>query len=113
MTTPPVTEHLITQMTATIVATASPEAVVLFGSRATGCATEGSDVDFLVIQSDDYGPSRPRHEEAVRILRALAPTLVPADVLVYSRREVEEWRDSRNHIVGRALREGRVLYGRA
>ena len=34
-------------------------------------------------------------------------------VLVYSSDEVERWRESRNHVVGRALREGRVLYERS
>lgn len=43
------TDELLDRMTSTIVATASPEAVILFGSRATGCATQESDVDFLVI----------------------------------------------------------------
>jgi hypothetical protein len=34
------------------------------------------------------------------------------EILVYSSDEVERWRESRNHVVGRALREGRVLYER-
>ncbi|MGE5557663.1 MAG: hypothetical protein ACM3WV_03515 [Bacillota bacterium] len=33
------------------------------------------------------------------------------DILVYSREEVERWRSARNHIIARALREGRLLYG--
>ena len=37
---------------------------------------------------------------------------VSKDILVYSRAEVEYWRDSLNHVVARALREGRVLYER-
>jgi hypothetical protein len=38
---------------------------------------------------------------------------VPTDVLVYSRDEAERWRKSLNHVVGRALREGKVLYERS
>ena len=34
-------------------------------------------------------------------------------MLVYSRDEIERWRDSLNHVTARALREGRVLYDRA
>lgn len=35
------------------------------------------------------------------------------DVLVYSREDVEYWRDSLNYVLARALREGRVLYARS
>ncbi len=37
--------------------------------------------------------------------------MVAKDILIYSRDEVERWRNTRNHIIARALREGKVLYG--
>jgi hypothetical protein len=43
--------------------------------------------------------------------RALSQFPVAKDILVYSQDEVEKWRDARNHVIARALREGRVLYG--
>ena len=43
---------------------------------------------------------------------ALAGFPVTADILVYSRDDVEYWRDSINYVLARALREGRVLYER-
>ena len=51
-------------------------------------------------------------DELARLGRALDGFRVAADVLVYSRDEVEYWRDSLNHVLARALREGRVLYER-
>ena len=38
---------------------------------------------------------------------------VSKDILVFSREEVEYWRDSLNHVLARALREGRVFYERS
>ena len=48
----------------------------------------------------------------MRAYEALSGVGVAKDILVYSRPEVEYWRDSLNHVVARALREGRVLYER-
>ncbi|MDD2201334.1 MAG: nucleotidyltransferase domain-containing protein [Firmicutes bacterium] len=72
------TERLIEEMASVVAREADPEAIILFGSYATGSAGPDSDVD----------------------------------ILVYSREEVDRWRDSRNHVIGRALREGVVLYGK-
>ncbi|MBI3071493.1 MAG: nucleotidyltransferase domain-containing protein [Deltaproteobacteria bacterium] len=90
----------------------SPEAIVLFGSHATGGARPDSDVDLLVIESAPFGSGRDRRAELTRLWRALARFAVAKDILVYSRAEIERWRHSRNHIIGRSLREGKVLYGR-
>jgi len=37
---------------------------------------------------------------------------VAADLLVYSTEDVDYWRDSLNHVLARALREGTVLFER-
>ena len=48
----------------------------------------------------------------MRLWRASAAFEAPTDLLVYSSDEVAYWRDSRNHVLARALREGKVLYER-
>ena len=95
-----------------IVDEVDPEQVILFGSRARGDAHQGSDVDLIVLESEPFGNGRSRHEEEVRLHRALSSFRVSKDVLVFSRIEAEYWRDSLNHVLARALREGRVLYER-
>ena len=105
-------EALLDRMVTAIVAEVDPEMVILFGSRARGDATAKSDVDLLVVESAPFGKNRSRRDEESRLCRALARFHVPKDLLVFSRDELESWRDSLNHVAARAMREGRVLYER-
>ena len=107
-----VDDALLRRMTAALVEAADPEQVILFGSHARGEAGPDSDIDLIVVEAEPFGPERDRFAEALRLWRTLDAFRVAADVLVYSRDEVEYWRDSLNHVLARALREGRVLYER-
>lgn len=109
---PETTDQLLQQMVETIVTEVDPEQVILFGSHARGEASENSDVDLIVVESAPFDENRDRGAEAVRLWRALAGFKIPKDILVYSRDEVEYWRDSLNHVLARALREGKILYER-
>jgi len=105
-----ISDELIDQMTQRIVREVDPQRIVLFGSWARGEANDQSDVDLLVVEREPFGPNRSRRQEAVRIWQCLYEFRVPKDILVYSLSEVEQWKDSRYHVVGRALKEGKVLY---
>ncbi|HNT34495.1 MAG TPA: nucleotidyltransferase domain-containing protein [bacterium] len=107
-----ITEEQLKKMTEIVAREVDPEAIVLFGSHAVGKAHEDSDVDLLIIESASFSPGRGRRKEMARLWQALMGFPVAKDILVYSREEVERWRHSRNHIIARALREGRVLYER-
>lgn len=110
---PDVTDAVLYRMTRAIVDAVDPEKVILFGSRGRGDARMSSDVDLLVIEAEPFGPARSEHDEMNRLYRALRDFRVPKDVLVFSVEEVEYWRDSLNHVLARALREGKVLYERS
>ena len=84
-------------MVQAIVDEVDPEQVILFGSRARGDNREDSDVDLMVVESEPFGKTRSRRLEAVRLWRALSDFVVPKDIVVYSRGEVERWRRSSNH----------------
>lgn len=99
-------------MVQAIVDEVDPEQVILFGSRGRGDESQDSDVDLLVVEAEPFGPERSRHKEMVRLYHAVAGFPVAADVLVYAREDVDYWRDSINHVLARALREGKVLYER-
>ena len=108
----PITDDLLGRMVQTIVKEVDPEQVILFGSRGRGDQRADSDVDLIVVEGEPFGPKRSRHRELVRLYHALAGFLVATDILVYSHDDVDYWRDSLNHVLARALREGRVLYER-
>ena len=107
-----VDDALLRRMVKTIVDEVDPEQVILFGSRARGDAAADSDVDFVVVEAAPFGAERDRRAEATRLWRALAGFEVSKDILLFSLDEVEYWRDSLNHVLARALREGEVLYER-
>ena len=69
-------------------------------------------MDLIVIEAEPFEVGRSRHDEMVRLDQALADFRVLSDVLVFSRDEMEYWRDSINHVLARALREGKLLYER-
>ncbi|HEX2770662.1 MAG TPA: nucleotidyltransferase domain-containing protein [Geobacteraceae bacterium] len=107
------TDHeTVQEIVQRLVAAAHPEQIILFGSRARDEARDDSDVDLLVIESEPFGPQRSRLWEIGRLESAIGRLSLATDLLVYSRVEVERWRDSPRHVIGRALREGRVLYAR-
>ncbi len=107
-----VDEQLLQRMTTAIVEVVDPEQVILFGSHARGDTWTDSDIDLVVVEAEPFGPGRDRGAEETRLWRALAKFHVPKDILVYSREKVDYWRNSLNHVLARALREGKVLYER-
>lgn len=103
-------DDVIERMTRRIVREVHPQRILLFGSWARGEASEHSDVDFLVVEREPFGENRSRRKEAVRIWLCLSEFRVPTAILVYSTSEVAQWKDSDQHVIGMALREGKVLY---
>ena len=88
------------------IAAAAPGArVILFGSHARGEAGPDSDVDLLVVEPR----VEDRFAEIVRLQRVLAPLRLPADVIVVSEDQVEEWGDVQSTMLHDALREGRIV----
>ena len=105
-------DTLMDQMVQAIVDEVDPEQVILFGSRARGDERESSDIDLVVVEAEPFGLERSRHREMVKLYHAVARFPVATDVLVFSHEDVDYWCDSLNHILARALREGKVLYER-
>ncbi len=108
-----VTPELVDKIAEAIRREVSPVRIILFGSYARGDAGPDSDVDLLVVEDEPFGPGHSRYREMVRLRRAADVATVPMDILVYSHAEVEKWKDTVNHIVREALREGKTLYERA
>ena len=81
-------------------------------ARARGDASAESGFDLIVVEAEPFGAGRSRHAEEVRLYRVLAGCGASKDILVYSRDEVEYWRDSLDNVLARALREGKTLHER-
>ena len=80
--------------------------VILFGSYATGRASEYSDADFLIVEpvlTDAW-------HESVRLRRHVAKVPLAMDVIVVSRERFERERGQVNSIVASAARDGRVYH---
>jgi len=102
---------LFKQLVAALLTAGQPERVILFGSRARGDARPDSDLDLLIVQAEQPGGSR--WQELRRLRLSLRRFPMAKDLLLFRPAEFEYWRDSLNHVVGRATREGRVLYERS
>jgi predicted nucleotidyltransferase len=103
-------EELLKSITDSIVDEVNPDEVILFGSYAKGMERAESDLDFLVIMPDSEETRRGRRRVTERLYRRLASFPVPKDILVYTRGEMERWRNVRGHVVATGLSEGRRLY---
>lgn len=87
---------------------AAPDAdVILFGSRARGESRPDSDLDLLVIEPD----FERRGEEYGRLRRELRGLDVAIDLVVYRKREAEQWGNVPGSFLHRVIGEGRVLAG--
>jgi uncharacterized protein len=85
---------------------AHPCKIILFGSYARGEARQDSDLDFLVIE-----PNVPnKRNEMVRLRNLLRPMRIPADVVVASEQEIEDWGHLPGTLYYWALKEGKVLH---
>jgi len=85
----------------------APERIVLFGSYATGKATEDSDVDILVIM-----PHAQRNiEKSLDITRKVDRSF-PLDLIVRTPQETRRRLKQRDMFLTSILNEGKTLYAR-
>ena len=99
-------EEMLREAVRILVEAAAPRRIILFGSQARGAAKEGSDLDFIVVERE----VRNRRAEIVRLLAALEPAGIPADVFVASEALFDEWSRVPGNLLHEARREGKVVY---
>ena len=89
-----------------ILAAATPDRIILFGSAASGEMTRDSDIDLLVLEPSPENTRR----ESVRIRRTLDEIGYPVDVVVMSTERFEETKNVVGGIAYPAHKYGRVIY---
>jgi len=103
-----VTNELLSKVSDCIVESIQPEKIVLFGSYAWGKPHPDSDVDlFVVVSSSDL----PAYKRARAVYRSLRDIVVPFDVIVQTRNEVERAVQVPSSLAHKVMDEGKVLYG--
>ena len=100
-------EKTLQEIVDRIVAVASPDRIILFGSAALGQAGPDSDLDLLVIKEGAH-----RRELTRRIYRNLIGVGRAIDLVVATPQDVERYRHSPALVIEPAIREGREIYAR-
>ena len=84
-----------------------PEKIILFGSYAYGFPTKDSDLDLLVVKDS----SLPRHKRAREIRKYLwGISEIPKDIIVYTQKEIEDWKEVEEAFVTKVVKKGKILY---
>ena len=84
------------------------ERVILFGSYAQGTATEGSDIDLMVVAKTSLS-ARKRYSAVRRLVTDFPASF---DIIVKTPDEYSHWRSVVNNVVSFANKYGKVLYER-
>lgn len=101
-----VDESLLNEVVRRVLTVTRPDKIILFGSAATGQMTKDSDIDLLVVEPSPAN----RHEESVRIRRAVGEVPYPVDVIVIQTERFEATKNIIGGIAYPAYKYGRVLY---
>ncbi|MGB9902919.1 nucleotidyltransferase domain-containing protein [Methanothrix sp.] len=87
----------------------NPEKIILFGSHAYGSPTEASDIDLLVVLPES---DQPRYRRAQKAYGCLWGLTAPVEILVLTRKELDEMGRVPASLGYQALHRGKVIYGR-
>ncbi len=84
-----------------------PDRIILFGSYAYGNPNENSDLDLLIIKDTDL----PRYKRAREIRKYLwGITNIPKDIIVYTQKEIDDWKEVKEAFITSIVEKGKVLY---
>ncbi|MCL5062883.1 MAG: nucleotidyltransferase domain-containing protein [Nitrospiraceae bacterium] len=103
-----ITEDKIEEIKDKIVKTVSPEKIILFGSYATGEATEESDIDLVVIWDSDLNP----HKRNLFLSRLFPKRDFSLDIFAFTKEEANKLKDIAGTILYEAFHHGKVIYAR-
>ena len=88
-----------------VVSKLNPQAIILFGSFASGDINEASDIDIMVIA--DFEQS---FLDRIGLLLDLNYSGLPIEPIGYTVEELEKMKQAGNPFIGEAMAKGKVLY---
>lgn len=103
-------ERFLQEIVQSMIETADPDRIVLFGSGARGEMTPESDLDFLIVKAHCSTTTT-----GARIRERLPwnSSMPITDIFVVQPEDIEKYGHEAGSVIGKALQEGRVLYERA
>jgi len=104
-----VDSNKINEIASRIATRFNPDKIILFGSYATGNQKEDSDLDLLIIQETDLPPL----QRGFDIRMSLIGTMIPFDILIYTKLEFEQESGNRFSFLSSAIKNSKILYERA
>jgi predicted nucleotidyltransferase len=102
-------KKVIERIAAYAVTVADPEKIILFGSMANETNDVYSDLDLLIV-TDRSSDKRQIIEQISQFAQELAMT---ADVIVCSKRDLENVSEERFSLLGGILKSGKIIYKKA
>jgi uncharacterized protein len=102
-----VTEEKVNKVIETLLTVGQPKKLIIFGSWASGKADDDSDLDVLVVVSDDVPNTL---KESVRLRSALKGLIMAIDIVVVRESDFEDLKDSPGLIYREALQNGKLIY---
>ncbi|OGS18259.1 MAG: hypothetical protein A2219_06500 [Elusimicrobia bacterium RIFOXYA2_FULL_50_26] len=90
-----------------IVHAVSPDKIILFGSQATGMATEESDIDMLVI----WNSALNAHQRNMFLSRLFPGRDFSLDIFAFTNEESDKLKNVPGTILYEAFHNGIVIYG--
>ena len=85
-----------------------PDKIILFGSFAAGNQNDDSDLDLLIVKDTDL----PIHQRSNEIRFQLIGSMIPMDILVYTKEEFEHEKNQKYSFLFKALKNSKKLYER-
>ena len=110
---PPLDDDTLKSITNLIISETNPVKVIMFGSRARGQANKDSDLDLMIIEEEPVGAVREwKFNQMGKLYELFLDFIMPIDLLIFTPEEFLHWQGTMNHVIGRASKEGKVLYER-
>lgn len=101
-----VTRNIINDVVQKIIKNARPKKIILFGSCAMKNQSAESDIDILIIKES----SLRRDKRAKEIYQLLSDRMFPLDIIVYTPKEIEQYKKLSGSFVKDVIEHGEVVY---
>lgn len=101
--------YQINEVIAKIATRFNPDKIIIFGSYANGLQNVDSDLDILIVQDSDL----PMHKRGFDIRMSLIDTMIPMDILIYTKSEFEQEKNRSFSFLNSAMKNSKIMYERA